>query len=189
MADREGVRLSSSSKNREFLAIAFVLVLAALGCLAASGAAARPAPHRSTAVVPNGSYGVNRAARGEYVVFTVRNRRVRNLEFQIQITCRASDSPNDEQRFFSAGARAPRGRQIPANGKLRLSWEERGGGRLGEIDVTLKFGARDTADIGVIVPEEEGPEAAPEEAKEHCDGGSILNFRRGYELPPMPLIP
>jgi hypothetical protein len=39
------------------------------------------------------------------------------------------------------------------------------------------------------VPEEDGPEAAPEEAKEHCDGGSSLNFRRGYELPPMPLSP
>ena len=183
------MRPSVSSKKHELITVAVVLALAALACLAASGAAARPASHRSTAVIPNGSYGVNKPARGEYVVFTVRNRRVRQLEFQIRIDCQASDSPSSEPRFFSAGARAPQGRLIPANGKLRLGWEERGGGRLGEIQVTLKFGARDAADIAVIVPEESGPEAAPEEAKEHCDGGSSLNFRRGYELPPMPLTP
>jgi hypothetical protein len=183
------MRLYVSSKKHEYLTIAIVLVLAALACLAASGASARPAGHPTRAVIPNGSYGVNKAARGEYVVFTVHNRRVRNLEFQIQVDCQASDSPTSEPRFFTAGARAPQGRLIPANGKLRLGWEERGGGRLGEIQVTLKFGARDAADIVVIVPEEDGPEAAPEEAKEHCDGGSSLNFRRGYELPPMPLSP
>ncbi len=183
------MHLSVPSKKREFLTVALVLGLAALACLIASHAAARPAPHRTTSVVPNGTYGVNKAARGEYVLFTVRNRHVRNLEFQIQVDCQASDSPTSEPRFFTAGARAPQGRLIPANGKLRLGWEERGGGRLGEIQVTLKFGARDAADIVVIVPEEDGPEAAPEEAKEHCDGGSSLNFRRGYELPPMPTSP
>jgi hypothetical protein len=183
------MHLAASSRKRELFAVVVVLGLGLLACLAASDASARRPAHHSTAVVPNGTYGVNQAARGEYVVFTVRNRRVRDLEFQIQVSCQASDSPTAEPRFFSAGARAPQGRLIPANGKLRLGWEERGGGRLGEIQVALKFGSRDAADITVIVPEEEGPEAEPEEAKEHCDGGSSLNFRRGYELPPMPLTP
>ncbi|HEV7770147.1 MAG TPA: hypothetical protein VGO66_05745 [Solirubrobacterales bacterium] len=44
------------------------------------------------------------------------NRRVRNLSFNIQITCQASDSPSSEQRFFSGGAEAPQGRKIPDNG-------------------------------------------------------------------------
>ena len=83
-----------------------------------------------------------------------------------------------------SGARAPQGRVIPANGKLRLGWEERGEGRLGEIEVILNFAARDSSRIIVIVPEEEG--GAPEEAKERCDGASTLHFLRGYELPPIP---
>jgi hypothetical protein len=185
------MRLVPASYKREVFAVALVAALGLGVCLAASGAPeadARPA-HQATAVIPNGTYGVNKPARGEYVVFTVRNRRVRDLEFQIQIACQASDSPISEQRFFSAGARAPQAHLIASNGKLALSWEERGGGRLGEIDVALKFGARDVASIGVVVPEEEGPESVPEEAKERCDGGSALNFRRGFELPPMPLTP
>jgi len=148
----------------------------------APGAGARP----TTAVIPNGSYGAINAARGEYVVFTVRNRRVRDLEFQIQITCQASDAPNSEQRFFTGGAVAPQGRVIPANGKLILNWQERGNGRLGNVNAELKFGVRDVANFAVIVPEEPGPEAVPDEAKESCDGVGSLRFRRGFELPPMP---
>jgi hypothetical protein len=183
------MRLGPASYKREIFAILVVAILGLAVCLiATSGADAQPA-RQSTSVVPDGTYGINRAARGEYIVFTVRNRRVRDLEFQIQISCQASDSPTSEQRFFSAGARAPQGHLISGNGKLTLGWEERGGGRLGEIEVRLKFGVRDVANTTVIVPEEDGPEAEPEEAKEHCDGGSALNFRRGFELPPMPLAP
>jgi hypothetical protein len=171
-------------------ALVIAVLVASLAVIAlAAGASARPAPHHTTAVVPNGTYGVNKAARGEYVIFTVRNRHVRNLEFQIQITCQASDSPTSEQRFFTAGARAPQGRLIPSNGKLLLNWEERGGGRSGQIGAELKFGVRDVANFGVIVPEEQGPGAVPEEAKESCNGVSALRFRRGFELPPMPLAP
>jgi len=148
----------------------------------APGAGARP----TTAVIPNGSYGAINAAQGEYVVFTVRNRRVRDLEFQIQITCQASDAPNSEQRFFTGGAVAPQGRVIPANGKLILNWQERGNGRLGNVNAELKFGVRDVANFAVIVPEEPGPEAVPDEAKESCDGVGSLRFHRGFELPPMP---
>jgi hypothetical protein len=161
---------------------------AALAALVFSGGAAARPP-ASTAVVPDGTYGANHAARGEYVVFTVRNHRLRNLEFQIQVQCRASDSPTEEPRFFSAGARAPQGRLIPANGKLQLSWEERGEGRLGQIGAELKFGSRDVANFGVIVPEERGPEDGPEDALESCDGVGSLRFHRGYELPPMPVTP
>lgn len=178
------MHLSTPSCKREIFAAVLVLVLGALACLAAAGASARPAAHHTTAVVPNGTYGVNKAARGEYVLFTVRNRHVRNLEFQIQITCQASDSPTSEQRFFTAGARAPQGRLIPSNGKLVLNWQERGNGRLGQINVELKFGVRDVANFGVIVPEEPGAEAVPEEAKESCDGVGSLRFHRGFELPP-----
>lgn len=183
--------LVQPSHRREAIAIVAVLALGLLACLlaSASGADARPdraaRPH-PTSVVPDSAYGVNNAATGEYLVFQVRNRRVYKLEFQIQVQCRASDSPTEEPRFFSAGLRAPQGRVIPANGKLRLGWEERGEGRLGEIEVILKFGAPDSSRIIVIVPEEEGPEAAPEEAKERCDGASNLNFRRGYEVPRPP---
>jgi hypothetical protein len=151
----------------------------------APGAAARP----TTAVVPNGTYGALNAARGEYVVFTVRNRRVRDLEFQIQITCQASDEPSSEQRFFTGGAVAPQGRVIPANGKLILNWQERGNGRLGNVNAELKFGVRDVANFAVIVPEEAGPEAVPDEAKESCDGVGSLRFHRGFEVPPVLPVP
>ncbi len=169
------------SRKREVLAVVVVLALGLLACLLASGSHADARP---TAVVPNGAYGVNKAATGEYLVFKVQNRRVSKLEFQIQVQCKASDSPTEEPRFFSAGLRAPQNRVIPANGKLRLGWEERGEGRLGEIEVILNFAARDSARIIVIVPEEEN--GAPEEAKERCDGASTLHFLRGYEVPPLP---
>ncbi|MBA3865525.1 MAG: hypothetical protein H0X42_04135 [Solirubrobacterales bacterium] len=171
------MRLASSSHKRELLAIAVVLALGLLASLLASGASARPASN-TTAVVPDGAAGVNKVASGEYLVFQVRNRRVRKLEFQIQVECKASDSPTIEPRFFSADADAPQGHLIPANGKLKLGWEERGGGRLGEIEVNLKFGTPDSARIIVIVPEEDGPEEAPEEAKESCTGGA--GGRVGY---------
>jgi hypothetical protein len=181
------MRLVHASYKREIFAVVLVAALGLIVCLIASGAPDADArPRTATAVIPDGTYGVNKAARGEYVVFTVRNRRVYGLEFQIQIDCQTSDSPGSEPRFFSAGARAPRGHLIPSNGRMALSWEERGGGRLGEIEVVLKFGARDVAHAVVIVPEESGPEAAPEEAKEYCDGDSELHFHRGYELPPIP---
>lgn len=156
--------------------------LAAVICLAAFGTAADARPGQTTAVVPNGTYGANYPASGEYVIFTVRNRRISNLDFQIKIACRASDSPVEEPRFFSAGA-APQPRLIPQNGRFHLEWEERSGGRLGRIGVNIRFGTRDVADISVLVPEEEGPPAEAEEAKESCVGGSELRFRRGYEGP------
>jgi len=180
--------LSSPSLKREAFAIVSVLVLSAVVCLGIAGSSpARPAP-QATAVVPNGAYGVL-GPRGEYVVFTVRNRKVRDFNFNIQITCQASDAPNSEQRFFSAGAEAPQGRTIPANGKLILNWQERGNGRLGQINVELKFGVRDVANFGVIVPEERTPETGPEDALESCDGVSSLRFKRGFELTPPPPLP
>jgi hypothetical protein len=169
-----------------FRGVALALAAAALLVVAMLPAGAPARPTNPTAVIPDGSYGVNKPARGEYVYFTVRNRRVRDLEFQIQVICQASDSPTAEPRFFTGGARAPQGRRIPANGKLLLNWEERGNGRLGRIGAELKFGTRDIANFAVIVPEEPGPEAEPEESKESCDGVGSLRFRRGFELPPMP---
>jgi hypothetical protein len=169
--------------GRAFLTAALLAGLIAAFSLA-PGAIARPAGQ--TAVVPSGTYGVN-SARGEYVVFTVRNRRVRNLSFNIQITCQASDSPSSEQRFFSGGAEAPQGRKIPDNGKLILNWQERAGGRLGQVHVELKFGVRDVANFAVIVPEERTPDVGPDDALESCDGVSALRFNRGFELTPPPM--
>ena len=194
------MKLVPASFRRELLAVGLVLALGVAACFVAAGspstdparASVRPAarPAHTGTVIPNGSYGVNKPARGEYVYFTVRNRRVRNLEFQIQVNCSASDSPGVvERRFFSAGQRAPQGHLVPANGKLQLRWQERGNGRLGNIGAELKFGTRDVANFGVVVPEEQGPEAEPEEAKESCDGVGSLRFRRGFELPPMSPLP
>jgi hypothetical protein len=167
-------------------AIAATALLALLGtALLATGAPARP----TTAVIPNGTYGAANLARGEYVVFKVRNRKVRDLNFQIQITCQASDEPRSEQRFFTGGAQAPQGRTIPANGKLILNWQERGNGRLGQVNTELKFGVRDVANFGVIVPEEPGVPAEAGETKEMCDGVGSLRFQRGFELPPTLPIP
>jgi hypothetical protein len=181
------MRLVPASIKREAFAVGLVLLLGLLASLGAAGtSSARPAPHRgATAVIPNGTYGVL-GPRGEYVVFTVRDRRVRDLNFNVQITCQASDSPISEQRFFSAGADAPRGRTIPASGKLILNWQERGNGRLGRVHVELKFGVRDVANFAVIVPEEPGPEPVAGEALESCDGVSALRFHRGFELTPLP---
>ena len=164
------------------LAVSLLVALIAAVALTPT-AGARPAP---TAVIPNGTYGVL-GPRGEYVVFVVRDRKVSKLNFNIQITCQASDSPTSEQRFFSAGAEAPEGRRIPASGKLILNWRERGDGRLGQVHVELKFGVRDVANFGVIVPEEPGPEPVPGEALESCSGASALRFHRGFEAPPLPL--
>ncbi len=162
------------------VATALLVALVATTALAPSAGA-----RRTTAVVPNGTYGVQ-GPRGEYVVFVVRDRKVRDLNFNIQVTCQASDSSISEQRFFTAGAEAPQGRRIPDSGKLILNWQERGNGRLGQVHVELKFGVRDVANFGVIVPEEPGPEPVPDEALESCDGVSSLRFHRGFELTPLP---
>jgi hypothetical protein len=161
------------------IAVLFMALVATMALAPSAGA------RRATAVIPDGTYGVQ-GPRGEYVVFVVRDRKVRNLDFNIQITCQASDSPISEQRFFSAGLEAPQGRRVSDSGKLILNWQERGNGRLGQINVELKFGVRDVANFGVIVPEEPGPEPVPGEALESCDGASALRFHRGYELTPLP---
>jgi hypothetical protein len=170
------------SRRRGLLAAA-TLSLFAFVSLVAFGSEADARPGQTTAVVPNGTYGVNKPATGEYIVFEVRNRRISNLAFQIRILCQASDSPVAEPRFFSSAA-APQPRLIPANGRFHLEWEERGEGRVGRIGLNIRFGTRDTADITVVVPESQ--EGEPGEAKESCDGGSLLHFRRGYEAPPVP---
>ncbi|HEU4738503.1 MAG TPA: hypothetical protein VFS54_05395 [Solirubrobacterales bacterium] len=162
-------------------ALAIAAVGLAVAFIAAGGAGARPASR--TAVVPNGTYGVL-GARGEYVVFTVRNRRVRDLDFNMQITCQASDEPSSEQRYFGAGAQAPQGRRIPANGKLVLNWNERAEGRYGQVSAEIKFGVRDIFNASVIVPEDRSG-LGPEDAAESCDGVSSLRFHRGFE-PPVP---
>jgi hypothetical protein len=167
---------------RRALAVTALLVALVATVALAPSAGARGT---TTAVVPNGTYGVL-GPRGEYVVFVVRDRKVNDLNFNIQITCQASDSPTSEQRFFSAGAEAPQGRRIPANGKLILNWRERGNGRLGQVHVELKFGVRDIANFAVIVPEEPSPEPVAGEALESCDGVSAQRFHRGFELPPLP---
>lgn len=175
------MRLAHAPHRRELFA---ALVIAAVGLavafIAAGGADARPS--QPTAVVPNGTYGAARPARGEYVVFKVRNRRVYDLEFQFQITCETSDMPGEtEQRFFTSGD-APNGRAVPANGKYSQDWRERGNGRLGNVSAELKFGVRDVANFSVIVPED--PSTAPGEAAESCNGVGSLRFHRGYEPPP-----
>lgn len=171
-----------ASLKREAFAIVTVLALGVVACLlAASVSAARPVHRPATAVVPNGSYGVL-GPRGEYVVFTVRNRRVRDLNFNMQITCQASDSPTSEQRYFGAGAQAPQGRTIPANGKLVLRWYERAEGRYGQVSAEIKFGVRDVFNASVIVPEDRSG-LGPEDAAESCDGVTSLRFHRGFESP------
>jgi len=184
------MKLVPASYRREFLAVGFVLLVGiAAALLAHSGDAdAQPAARpNATSVIPNGSYGAYKPARGEYVYFTVRNRKVRNLEFQIRIVCQASDEPTSEERFFTAGGRAPQGRTVPANGKLLMNWQEDGGGRWGRVHTELKFGARDVANFAVIVPEARGD--GPDATYESCDGVGSLRFNRGFELPPGASMP
>ena len=174
------MRLAPASHKRELLAVLVIAVAGlAAAFVAAGGADARPA--RPTSVVPNGPYGAL-GPRGEYVVFTVGNRKVRDLNFNMQITCQASDEPSSEQRYFGAGAQAPQGRRIPANGKLVLNWYERAEGRYGQVSVEIKFGVRDVFNASVIVPEESFA-AGPEDTLESCDGVSSLRFHRGFESP------
>lgn len=174
------MHLAHASHKRELLA---VLVIVAVGLaaafIAAGGADARPA--HPAAVIPNGTYGTL-GPRGEYVVFTVRNRKVRDLNFNLQITCQASDEPNSEQRYFGAGAQAPQGRVIPRNGKLVINWNERAEGRYGQVSAEIKFGVRDVFNASVIVPEDRSG-LGPEDAAESCDGVTSLRFHRGFELP------
>lgn len=175
------MRLVHPSRKREILSVLAVLVLGLCASLFAASRDADARPAASTgAVVPDGTYGGLDRASGEYVLFKVRNRRIRDLAFNTKILCQASDSTVAEPRFFSA-VHAPQGKLIPRNGRLHLEWQEQGDGRNGNIGVTLHFGTRDFADLAVIVPEERGGE--PGEAKESCDGGGIVNFRRGFELP------
>jgi hypothetical protein len=176
---------SAPSLKREAFAIVAVLALSAAVCLFAAGASsARPVHRAPTAVVPNGTYGVL-GARGEYVVFTVRDRKLRDLHFNMQITCQASDAPSSEQRYFGGGSEAPQGRTVPASGKLILNWQERAEGRYGQVSAEFKFGTRDVFNVSVIVPEEPG--GAPDEARESCDGVSSQRFHRGFELTPPPI--
>lgn len=176
------MHLSAPSFKREAFAIAAVLLAGIVISLLATGASSAQPLHRpATAVVPNGSYGVL-GPRGGYVVFTVRNRKVRDLNFNLQITCQASDSPTSEQRYFGAGAQAPQGRTIPANGKLVLNWSERAEGRYGHVSAEIKFGVRDVFNASVIVPEDRAG-LGPEDAAESCDGVTSLRFHRGFELP------
>ena len=179
------MRLVHPSRKREILSVLAVLVLGLCASLLAANNDADARPARTTgAVVPDGTYGGLDRGSGEYVVFKVRNRRVRDLAFNTKILCQASDSTTTEPRFFSA-AHAPQGKMIPRNGRLHLEWQERGDGRQGNIGVTLHFATRDFADLSVIVPEEPG-EFEVGEAKESCDGGGIVNFRRGFEVPALP---
>jgi hypothetical protein len=181
------MRLVLPSFKREAFAVAAILVLGFLASLLAAGdSSARPAHRAATAVIPNGTYGAL-GPRGEYVVFEVRNRKVRNLNFNMQITCQAEDEPHSEQRFFGAGAQAPQGRTIPANGKLILNWYERSEGRYGQVAVEIKFGVRDVFNASVIVPEEDFA-AGPEDKLESCDGVTSQRFHRGFELTP-PALP
>src|ERR1700679_3350824 len=90
------------SRKREILSVLAVLVLGLGASLLASSrdADARPSGPTGT-VVPDGTYGGLDRASGEYVLFKVRNRRVRDLAFNTTILCQASDSPATEPRFFS----------------------------------------------------------------------------------------
>ncbi len=177
------MRLVHASYKREIFAIFVVAAVGlAVSFVAAGGADARPA-QRPTAVVLDGTYGAAKLARGEYVVFKVRNHRVRDLKFQFQITCETSDMPGTEQRFFTSGL-APQNHIVPSSGKVFMHWWERGNGRRGYVSAELKFGARDVANFSVIVPED--PSVAPGEGAESCDGVGSLRFHRGYELPPIP---
>jgi hypothetical protein len=168
------------SRKRELLAVTVVALLGLAVSFLAAGSDADARPATGT-VVPDGTYGGLNRASNEYVVFKVQNRRVRKLAFSTTILCKASDSTSEEPRFFSA-AHAPQGKLIPPNGVLHLEWQERGDGRQGNIGVTLRFGTRDFADLAVIVPEEAAT-YEPGEAKESCDGGGIVHFRRGFEVP------
>lgn len=181
------MNLVPASFKREILAVGIVLMIGIAAAVLASSKDAEARPGGPTSVIPNGSYGAYKAARGEYVYFTVRNRKVRDLEFQIRIVCQASDEPTAEERFFTAGARAPQGRAVPANGKLLMNWQEDGGGRWGRVHTELKFGARDVANFAVIVPEAQGD--GPDATYESCDGVGSLRFNRGFELPPGATLP
>jgi hypothetical protein len=172
--------MRSILKTKGSLAATALLAAVVVAAILAPGATAR----RTTAVVPNGTYGVN-APGGEYVLFTVRNRQVRKLYFQMQITCETPDTPGSEQRFFTSGD-GPENRTIPRNGKLLMHWKETGNGRYGNVAVELKFGVRDVANLSVIVPEERDPYAPPDEYFESCNGVSSLIFHRGFELTPVP---
>jgi len=163
--------------------VLFALLLAtALYFAPSQDASAR----RTVAVIPNGTYGAT-APGGYYVYFTVRNRKVRNLAFQFQITCQASDEPTSEQRFFSS-TEAPDGRTIPNNGKLFMRWMERSEGRYGQVSAELKFGVRDVANFSAIIPEDRFA-AGPDDTFESCDGVGSLRFHRGSELVPPPVVP
>lgn len=158
-----------------------LLALIAIACACALLVPAAGSRPRTTVVVPNGTYGVL-TPQHEYIVFKVKDRKVRDIHFASKILCRASDATVDEQRLFSAGPGAPQGRRVPRNGILELTWQEDGGGRYGNIGLELKFGRRDVANIGIVVPET----TAPDEFKESCDGVASLRFRRGFEWPPQP---
>lgn len=167
------MRTASASKGRTSLIVALLAGLIAALALAPSTGASQ-----ATIPVPDGRYGEVSVITGNYALFTVRNRRVRDLNFQVQVTCRASDSPTAEQRYFAAGADAPEGRVVPANGKLKLRWQERGSGRLGQISVELRFRLNYFAKITVVVPEERTAETGPEDALESCSGTGTVRLNR-----------
>src|SRR5262245_15520192 len=94
-----------------------MLALFAVVCACALLAPAAGSRPRTTVPVPNGTYGVL-TPQNEYIVFKVKDRKVKDIAFAARIFCRASDATEDEVRLFSAGPRAPEGRRIPRNGIL-----------------------------------------------------------------------
>lgn len=143
---------------------------------AASAAVAAPASARpgTTTIVRDGRYGAGPGLDGRYTFFTVRDRRVYDLHFNLPMICTTAEG--NFQRFFDGG-RAPAGRRIPAGGRLRLEWTVFSNGRLGLVHATIDFARTpDIARFDVIAPDPR--------RDEDCDGAAAMEFARQSRRPP-----
>lgn len=81
------------------------------------------APTRSPVPVPNGAYGYADALDPDMVLFKVRNRKIINPRFMIQVECTHSDGTTQSIMVGPTQGDPARRFRVPRDGDSRVSWQ------------------------------------------------------------------
>lgn len=103
------------------VAVSGLAGVTALTLAVAVPSAAAPSA-RTEVPVRSGSYGYVDELDPDMVGFTVRNRRIIDPRFAIQIECRHSDGTNQSIAYGPTAGDSSRKFRIPRNGNGRVSW-------------------------------------------------------------------
>lgn len=83
------------------------------------------APAAQRVPVAPGSYGYAKVNDQDFLGFTVRNRRIIDPRFSIEVECRHSDGTRQSVAYGPAGAQPDRRFRINANADGRVTWIQR----------------------------------------------------------------